>query len=256
MWNVYFYLTSPSPISLNFEINNFRVRVIESFKQISVHNIQAVNQNAAWTKALDAATTCIDCLSWKYDVVLSINIGRLNIEEIDLIGKTVNRTGYASAVARAVIVVKGIHQTPAIIKIKKSEAASYYRKGCLSVDPFDKFRNVYFAVENISSQIYRKQPGEPEKIELERALEVCFVNRLQSLFEVAKAEPTFNAKETTISEVTRILYTINRCQLNHSKVYKDKKVPFDPQSETEVMNALPLVKFVAKTFLEYEESSL
>jgi hypothetical protein len=154
------------------------------------------------------------------------------------------------------MVLEGMPQNPATIKIKKSEAASYYRKGCLSVDPFDKFRNVYFAVENISSQIYRKQPGEPEKIELERALEVCFVNRLQSLFEVAKAEPTFNAKETTISEVTRILYTINRCQLNHSKVYKDKKVPFDPQSETEVMNALPLVKFVAKTFLEYEESSL
>jgi hypothetical protein len=156
MWNIYFDLTSPSPLSLNFEINNFNVRVIESSTQISVDNIQAVNQNAARTKALYAAITCVNYLSWKYDAVLSINIGRLNIEEIDLRGKTVNRIGYASVVARAVIVVEGRPQNPTTIKGKKSEAASYYRKGCLSADPFDKFRNFYAAVENISSQIYRK----------------------------------------------------------------------------------------------------
>ena len=74
--------------------------------------------------------------------------------------------------------------------------------------------------------------------------------------EFAKSEPTFNTNESAISEVTRILYGTNLCQLNHSKAFNDKKVPFDPENETEVMNALPLVKFVAKTFLEYEESSL
>jgi hypothetical protein len=255
MWNVYFDLTSPSPISLNFEINNFSIRLIENSTQISVDKIEAVNQNAARAKALDGATSCIDCLSWKCDVVLSINNGRLSIEEIDLSGK-ISRTGYASAAAKAAMVLEGMPQNPATIKIKKSEAASYYRKGCLGVDPFDKFRNFYLAVENISSRIYRKQPGEPEKIELERALEVCFVNRLPSLVEFAKSEPTFNTNESAISEVTRILYGTNLCQLNHSKTYKEKKVPFDPQSETEVRNALPLVKFVAKTLLEYEELSL
>jgi hypothetical protein len=255
MWNVYFDLTSPSPISLNFEINNFSIRLIENSTQISVDKIEAVNQNAARAKALDGATSCIDCLSWKCDAVLSINIGRLSIEEIDLSGKTISRIGYASAATRAAMVVEGRPQNSAAIKVKKSEAASYYRKGCLSADPFDKFRNFYLAVENISSQIYRKQPGEPEKIELERALEVCFFNRLQALAEVAKAEPIFNTKETAISEVTRILYGTNLCQLNHSKAFNDKKVPFDPENETEVMNALPLVKFVAKNLLEYEDSS-
>ena len=102
-------------------------------------------------------------------------------------------------------------------------------------------------LENIASQIYRKQLGEPEKIEIERALDSCFGNRLQSLEEVAMAEPTFNTKETTISEVTRILYTANRCQLNHSKVYKDKKVPFDPQDELEVIECSLSVKIRSKS---------
>lgn len=256
MWKVYFDLTSPSPLSLEFEINNIGIGVTETSAQIIVDDIQAVNQNAAYLKALFAATSCLNYLCWKWDTVLSINLGRLSIEEIKQRGKTIGCTGFASVSTRASIVVFNRRPKLGIVMGKKSDAASYYRKACLSVDSFDKYRNFYSTVENIASQIYRKQPGEPEKIEIERALDICFGNRLQSLEEVAKAEPTFNTRETTISEVTRILYTANRCQLNHSKVYKDKKVPFDPQDELEVINALSLLKFVAKTLLEYEESSL
>jgi hypothetical protein len=256
MWKVYFDLASPSPISLDFVINDISVRVIESSAQITVANIQAVNQNAAYTKALYAATCCVNYLCWKYDAILSINSGRLYIEEIAPEGKIIRHTGYGSMGMRGPLMVAGRPQSLTSVNGKKSDAAFYYRKGCLSTDSFDQFRNFSFAVENVSSQIYRKQPGEPEKIELERALEVCFGNKLQSLEEIAKTEPTFNPKETTISEVTRILYKANLCQLNYFKTYKDKNVSFDPQDKMEVMNATPLLKFVAKALLAYEESPL
>ena len=44
MWKVYFDLTSPSPLSLKFEINNIGVGVTETSAQITVDDIQAVNQ--------------------------------------------------------------------------------------------------------------------------------------------------------------------------------------------------------------------
>jgi hypothetical protein len=256
MWKVQFDLTSPSPMSLDFVINDIRVRVIENFAQITADNIQAVNHNAAHTKALYAATCCVNYLCWKYDAVLSINSGRLNIEEIGPEGKTISHAGYGSVGMWPTMVVADRPQSLNSVSGKKSDAASYYRKGCLSTDSFDQFQNFYSAVENISKKIYKKQPGEPEKIELDRALTECFGGKLQSLEVIAKAEPTFNTHEPTISKVTRILYKAYRCQLNHPKDYQGKKVLFDTLDEIEVMNALPLVKFVAKALLGYEESSL
>jgi len=44
--------------------------------------------------------------------------------------------------------------------------------------------------------------------------------------------------------------------LNHSKATESKKIPFNPQDEEEVQSALPLVEFVAKSLLEYEDRSL
>ena len=256
MWKVQFDLTSPSPISLDFVINDIRVGVTASFSQITTDNIQAVNQNAAHTKALYAATCCVNYLCWKYDAVLNMNSGRLRIEEIGPEGKSISHAGWGSARMGATMVVAGRPQSLISISVKKSDAASYYRKGCLNTDSFDQFRNFYSAVENVSSKIYKKQLGEPEKIELDHALTECFVDKLQPLEAIAKAEPTFNTNESPISEVTRILYKAYRYQLNHPKDYQGKKVLFDTQDEIEVMNALPLVKFVAKALLEYEESSL
>lgn len=141
------------------------------------------------------------------------------------------------------------------IKVKKSDAAHYYRKRCLSTDPFDQFRNFYAACENVASKMYRKKPHEAELTEMEHALRQWFDDRLESLKKVAATGPSYNSEET-IHEVARILHDANRCQLNHSKAYRPRKVPFNPVHEKEVTNALPLVKFVARSFLEYEESSL
>jgi len=47
MWKVQFDLTNPSPISLDFVINDISVWINENLAQINADNVQAVNQNAA-----------------------------------------------------------------------------------------------------------------------------------------------------------------------------------------------------------------
>ena len=255
MWKVQFDLTNPSPISLDFVINDISVWINENLAQINADNVQAVNQNAASSKALYAATCCLNYICWKYDVVLNINPLRLGIDEIDPTRKIVGQAGYGSVDAKTMVHSSRV-QSPISISGKKSDAAHYYRKGCLSNDSFDQFRNLYSAVEIISHKIYKKQPDEPGKIELDRALLKCFDDKVQFLYEVAKVIPTYNSQETTISEVVRILYKANLCELNHHKTRVDNTAPpVALQDEMELMDALPLLKFVAKALLEYEESS-
>jgi len=256
MWKVHFNLVSSAPFSLKYDINGMTVELMGGTNRISVETIDAANQNAAFEKALDAATCCLNYICWKYTAPMTINNGKHSFEEVDSGGKTLGYTFVVTLNAKASIVVDGGYQNFGSIKGKKSDAASYFRKGCSSVDPFDQFRNFYSAIENISSKIYEKKSREPEKIEVERALAVIFGGNYQSLKELGLTVPIFNVKENTESEVVRILYNANRCELNHSKVYKDKKIPFNPQDEKEVLNSLPLAKFVANKFLEYEESSL
>lgn len=248
-------LTSPASHSLDFEINDVKVVVSEKSESITVENIQAANQQEARARALGAANSCLDYLCRKYDTSLRVDSGRLKIEETDSGGKTVGITGFET-VGLDCILVDNRPKNLGTVKGNKSDSSAYYRKGCLSTDTFDQFRNFYSVIENISSKIYRKRPDEPEKAELEHALKKCFKGQLKSLNERAKLESTFNAIKGTIPEVIRILYTANRCELAHSKVYQDKKVPFDPEDEKEVKTVLPLVKFVAKSLLEYEERSL
>lgn len=73
---------------------------------------------------------------------------------------------------------------------------------------------------------------------------------------MAKRVPGFNLGGDVILEVARLLYKGHRCQLNHSKASDDKKIPFDPEDEKEVNHALPLMDFVAKSLLQYEEQKL
>ena len=161
MWKVQFDLTNPSPISLDFVINDINVRVNENLTQIKVDNVQAVNQNAANSKALYAATCCLNYICWKYDVVLNINPLRLNIlmrltwRERLFVMLLMDQQAHKPTVPGSRV------QSPISISGKKSDAAHYYRKGCLSNDFFDQSRNLYSTVEIISHKIYKKQPQEP-----------------------------------------------------------------------------------------------
>jgi hypothetical protein len=258
MWKVHFHLANPAPVSIDYEIYNTNVSVIENSSEISVSNVQAVNQVDAQIKGLKAAISCLAFLCWKQEIVLHINLGRWSIEELDSRGTVTKCTGNASIQLDIILVDGNKPQMLGTVKGKESEGASYYRKGCLSTDTFDQFRNFYLVAENISSHIaLKKGLGRlTEQPLLQAGLTECFHRQENSLTEAAKKTPGFNPNEPVLEEVARYLYRGQRCQLNHSKAGQVKKVPFDPQDEKEVTDALPLMKFVAKTLLEYEESSL
>ena len=147
---------------------------------------------------------------------------------------------------------------PGPIKCKPSEATSYYRRGRLSSDPFDRFRNFYLVVENIADRIriLKEVSHLNEQQLLESALKEYFESNTKPLENMARSIPGFNLGADVISEVANLLYKGHRCQLNHSKASEDKKIPFDPEDEKEVSQALSLMDFIAKSLLQYEEQNL
>ena len=263
-WAIRFSLTGPSAVNAFTVIDGATVKVYKNSQEMDVTNFVAHEQEHAIAAARLLGNIFLNKLSWKhnchYEIAYPIRAARLLPSGQEDVRGIEPPIVYAASIEIKIMDssgnVVGDSTELGKIEVGRSEAASYYRRAQLALDPFDKFRNFYSVVENVSSKIYKKQPGEPEKIELERALTICFSNGLESLEDAAKADPNFNSREDTIDEVVRILYRSNRCELDHSKGYKDKKVPFDPQDEKEVLDVLPLVKFVAKTLLEHEDTSL
>ena len=78
----------------------------------------------------------------------------------------------------------------------------------------------------------------------------------QSLGHVAESIPGFVTGPDPFDTVAALLFKGNRCQLNHAKAGKSKKVPFNPDDEREVREALTLMEFVAKSLLDYEQKHL
>jgi hypothetical protein len=142
----------------------------------------------------------------------------------------------------------------------------------LTDDPFNKFRDLYLAAENIASKIQGLKglrKGEVKQLSKSResyeegllclALNECFSSNLQSLrslTQVAKSLPEFDDAQEVTPQVAKILYRGHRCQLNHSKALEDKKIPFNPEDEKEVRAAIPLMEFVTRSLLQHEENSL
>ena len=263
-WAIRFRLTGPSAVNASAVIDGGTVTVYKNSQEMDVTSLVAQEQQHAIAAARFLGNLFLNKLSWKhdrhYEIAYPVRSARILPSGQEDVRDIEPPIVYGASIEMKIVDSSGnvIGDSTELGKIEvgRSEAASYYRRAQLTLDPFDKFRNFYSVIENVSSKIYKKTAGEPEKIELECALTICFSNSLESLKEVAMTDPTFNSRENTITEVVRILYTSNRCEIAHSKAYKDKKIPFDPQDEKEVMYVLPLVKFVAKTILEYEDSSL
>lgn len=280
MWKVYFNLNEPSRLEANSEINGVNVYISEGSKQLVVENIAASDETDAQQKALTVANRFLDAL-WRFDTTLAIDEASRCVEHISPSGKKQVYVTVADSVriGEHVRVVKKDSSNniievydsskPGRIEIKPSEAASYFRHAHLTGDPFNRFHNLYLAAENIASKIQGlkglsksgvKQLSDSgqsyEEGLLRLALDECFASNLQSLNKVAKSLPEFDDARELVSQVVKILYTGYRCQLNHSKTSQDKKIPFNPEDEKEVRAALPLMEFVARSLLQYEENSL
>ena len=281
MWKIYFNLNEPSRLEANSEINGVKVSISEGSKQLVVENIAVSDETDAQQKALTIANQFLDTLSWKCNATLAIDEATRRVEHISPLGQkqvsiTVSETIGVTEHVRLVkkdssgnIIEERDSSKPGKIEVKPSEAASHFRHAHLTDDPFNRFHDLYLAAENIASKIQGlkglnksavKQLSESgqsyEEGLLRLALDECFSSNLQSLNQVAKKLPDFDDAREIVPQVAKMLYTGYRCQLNHSKASEDKKIPFNPEDEKEVKAVLPLMEFVARSLLQYEENSL
>lgn len=281
MFTVNFELNGASLLEAYAEIIGLRVEVQENSTQVVVHNVDAADADEAFKKALSAANQFLNTLSWKHNTDLKIGTEASSVALTEPSGKkhVIIRLAPASIGLKAR--VTAVHkdasgniisvsdsQKPGRINVKPSDAAAYYRRAHLTDDPFDRFRNLYFAVENVSDRIRMKRGlnkqglkeiygGQSSELRLLRlGLDECFANNLHPLIEATKRIYTFDNNQSLVPQAAEMLYKGHRCELNHSKASEDKKIPFNLQDEEEVKTALPLMDFIAISLLGYEETSL
>lgn len=273
MFTVNLELNVPSLLEAYAEINGLRVEVQENSTQVVVRNVDAADMDEAFNKARSAANHFLNTLSWKLNTDLKIETEASSVTLMESSGKKHvsirPRTAKVGLKAKLVAVHKDASgniisvsdsQKPGRINVKPSDAAAYYRRAHLTDDPFDRFRNLYFAVENVSDRIRMKRglnkQGLSELRLLRLGLDECFANNLHPLIEATKGIYTFDNNQSLVPQVAEMLYKRLRCALNHAKDSEDKKIPFNLQDEEEVKTALPLMNSIAISFLKYEETSL
>jgi len=279
MWKVYFNLTKPSQLEANTEINGIKVSISKGSKQLIVENIDAYDEADAQQKALTAANSFLDAL-WMYNTYPAIDAATRRVEHASPTDQKQVSMGFESSLgltgslgvekkdSSGNIIEERDSSRPGKIQVKPSEAAGYYRHAHLTDDPFNRFRDLYLAAENVASKIQvakglsknavkqlSESGGSYEEGLLKLALDECFGSETQSLKQSAKNLPGFDDTQETTPQVAKILYRY-RCEVDHSKALRDKKIPSNPQDEKEVKAALPSIEFVAKSFLQYEENSL
>lgn len=270
MWKIYFKINKKSPIEADSQIEGDKVELKLDSEELSVEITNASNEEEALKKAKMVANRFLDSLAWKHGADIAINHNSTRTDFRDSTGQHETNVSIIEreTVSERIVIVKedlagNIIETadsskPGTITVKASEAASYYRRGRLTSDPFDRFRNFYLVVENIADRIRITKGIDPLKEQplLELALKECFGSDTKPLENVARVVPDFNLGADAISEVARLLYKGHRCQLNHSKALEDKKIPFNSEDEKEVEQVLPLMEFIAKSLLRYEEQNL
>jgi len=280
MWTVNLVLNGPSLLEACAEIMGLRVKVQENSTQVVVHDVDAADADEAFKKALSAANQFLNTLSWKHNNHLEIQTRTFSEELTESSGKkhVINSLAPASIVLEARITtvhkdssgnIIGVSDSrkPGRINVNPSDAATYYRRARLTDDPFDRFRNLYLATENVSDRIRMKRGLNKQELNeiygvqsselalLRLALNECFENNLHPLIGATRIY-TFDNNQSIVPQVAQMLYKGHRCQLDHSKASEDKKIPFNLQDEEEVKTALPLMDFIAKSLLGYEETSL
>jgi len=251
--------------------------ITEGSADLAVNDVSVVNDREAVEKARKVAHGFLNTLSWKHGVVLAFDQHSQKVDSVDQNGRIRSSISVGDGgvgIEARVVDVKKDSSGKVIevldsrrlgrVSVRTSEAAAYYRHALLVSDPYDRFRNLYLATENIASKIEAKKGLNKQSLRktyglnsyeeglLRLALEECFAGNQPSLsgvYPVAAGEPLIPA-------VVKILYRGHRCELNHSKVSDRRKLPFDPEDEKSVQAAMLLMDFVAKSLLEYEDAVL
>jgi len=251
LYIVEFNLTAKSPVT----VEQGDVIIDKGYSTVTVRNVEADSPEDAENKARPKADSFLNELSLRYEINLEIGNG-CTIGPQDSPTTRHIKTRYLR------VYTTGGHRKkiPRVLKeveIKPSDAKAYYRKAAISQDPFDEFRNLYLAIENVASKIALAK-GERPRSELKTlhfALQECFSSNEQLLKDNSHAKGFVDTGDIFL-DVARFLYENNRVQLSHSKASRDKKVPFNPDDEWRVQVSLHLAELVAKSLISYEDTHL
>ena len=249
-WAIEFWLNRTSNLQANIEEDGTKASVEVGSESLCVEGVQAGSKDDARRTAQSFANRLLNTLTYGYDEALEIVPSPYRVRSEDMI---VNETVVCVETA-----VAYLSPQKGRLEAIPGEAAAYYRKGKVARDPFDKFRNFYLVAEYVADQIRlsKKRGKLREQPLLYQALQECFSVNPQSLVQVAKSISGFVMRPDIFDTVATLLYKRQRCELNHSKAQESKKVPFNPDDERAVRVALPLMKFVAKSLLDYEQKHL
>jgi len=212
LWAVHLELDGPSPWGVYSEISGLRVEVQENSSQIVIYNVDAASEDEAYEKALSAANHFLNTLSWKAGSHLNIKCKSTSVELTDshgrksvLIMPEVAPISLKMMAPKVVITdARGniITQTNDSEKLTRidvsvSEAAAFYRQAHLTNNPFERFRNLYLAAENVADRIRTKKMLSEQKLQkiyktksrdkalLQFALDQCFGIKLEPLKQTA-----------------------------------------------------------------------
>lgn len=253
---VEFDLNSKPPLT----VKNGDVIVDKGIPTITVRNVEAESDDDAEKKARPKANAFLDELCLGYEIALAIR----SPSSLTVVPQDSPDIRHIKTLDMKIRLLGGHRKRiPRILDeviTRPSDAKRYYRKASISEDPFDKFRNIYLAIENVASKIIKRNgrkaiKGCSELELLEIALRECFSGNMDSLkkyLPVCRLRPGRNI----IKDLASFLFKANRCQLNHSKAFKDKKIPFNPDDEWEVEAAIPISEFIARSLIKYEETVL
>lgn len=248
---VEFNLRARSPVT----VENGDVIVDRGYSTVTVRNVEADSTDDAENKARPKTNAFLDELCRQYEINLEIGNGWTVMLQDSPATRHIKKYTLKTT-------LKGGHRRriPHVLKeveIRPSDAKTYYRKAVISKDPFDKFRNLYLAIENVASKIVvakgKSSCGELDLVRI--ALQECFSSNTQLLKEHSHVYGFENTGDIFL-DVATVLYKKNRVQLSHSKASKNKKIPFNPDDEWEVQVSLPLAELVAKSLLSYEDTHL
>jgi hypothetical protein len=229
----------------------------KGYSTVTVRNVEAETHDDAESKARLKANALLDELSRQYDINLELGNGCTMMLQDSPTTRHIKKY-------KVKVFTRGGHRRkyPHTLKevvIKPSDSKAYYRKASISQDIFDKYRNLYLAIENVASKIATaksKRFGYGQELDLLRfALQECFSSDAELLEEYGHISG-FNDTGDIFFDVATFLYKKNRIQLSHSKASESKKIPFNAADEWEVQVSLRLTEFVAKSFLTYEDTYL
>lgn len=248
---VEFDLKNRSPVT----VENGDVIVDKGYSTVTVRDVHAELSDDAANKARPKADAFLNELCLQYEINLEVGNGWTVMPQDSPTTRHIKKYAITST-------LKGGHskKIPHVlkeVKVRPSDAKNYYRKAAISQDTFDKFRNLYLVVENVASKIVvAKGEGSFKELDMMSiALQKCFSSNKQMLEEHSHVYGLENTGDIFL-DVATFLYKRNRVQLSHSKARKNKKIPFNPNDEWEVQVSLPLVEFVAKSFISYEDMDL